>query len=121
MARMDLENKFRGAMLGSAIGELAFGLGDRVALTAAADRRPSILYTDGTAMAIGVAEVLVAHGGLDPETLGRRFHDNYRREPWRGYGRGPPALFASVEREGLSYAATAWRLYGSDGAVTLTW
>ncbi len=88
---MDLEDKFRGAMLGGAlgdaIGELAFGLGDRATLTAAVDRRPSLVYTDDTAMAIGVAEVLVAHGGLDPETLCRRFHDNYRREPWRGYPR----------------------------------
>jgi len=86
---MDPEDKIRGAMLGGAlgdaIGELAFRLGDRAALTAAVDRRPSLVYTDDTAMAIGVAEVLVAHGGLDPETLGRRFHDNYRREPWRGY------------------------------------
>jgi poly(ADP-ribose) glycohydrolase ARH3 len=118
---MDLDNKFRGAMLGGAIGELAFGLDDRAALTAAVDRCPSLVYTDDTTMTIGVAEVLVAHGGLDPETLGRRFHNNYRREPWRDYGPGPPALFALVESEGLSYAATAWRLYGSDGAVTLTW
>ncbi len=120
MARMDFEDKIRGAMLGGAlgdaIGELAFGLGDRAALTAAVDRRPSLVYTDDTAMAIGVAEVLVAHGGLDPETLGRRFHDNYRREPWRGYGPGPPTLFALVERDGLSYAAAARRLYGGEGS-----
>jgi len=82
---MDLEDKFRGAMLGSALGELAFGLGDRAAQTAAVDRRPRLVYTDDTAMAIGVAEVLVAHSGLDPETLGRRFHHNCRREPWRGH------------------------------------
>ncbi len=31
MARMDLDNKFRGAMLGGAIGELAFGLDDHAA------------------------------------------------------------------------------------------
>ncbi len=63
---MDLDNKFRGAMLGGAIGELAFGLDDRAALTAAVDRCPSLVYTDDTTMTIGVAEVLVAHGGLDP-------------------------------------------------------
>ncbi len=117
---MDPEDKIRGAMLGGAlgdaIGELAFRLGDRAALTAAVDRRPSLVYTDDTAMAIGVANVLVAHGDLDPETLGRRFHADYRREPWRGYGPGPPALFALVEREGLSYAATARRLYGGAGS-----
>lgn len=41
MARMELEEKFRGARLGGAlddaIGELAFRLGDRAALTAAID------------------------------------------------------------------------------------
>ena len=108
MARMELEEKLRGARLGGAlgdaIGELAFRLGDRAALTAAVDRRPSLVYTDDTAMAIGVAEVLVAHGGLDPETRGRRFHDNYRREPWRGYrpvapeGRGREPALQTVGR-----------------------
>ncbi len=59
MARMDLDNKFRGAMLDGTISELAFGPDDRAALTAAVDRSPSLVYTDETTMPIGVAEVLV--------------------------------------------------------------
>ena len=31
-------------------------------------------------------------GDLDPQHLGRRFHQNYRREPWRGYASGPPTI-----------------------------
>ena len=104
MAMPDLEAKFLGAMiggaLGDAIGELAFSLTDVPALDAGIAEADVLVYTDDTAMALGLAESLIVCGAVDPQALGRAFHENFRREPWRGYGPGPPSLFASVEREG---------------------
>ena len=120
MATPDLEAKFLGAMiggaLGDAIGELAFSLTDASALDAGIAEADVLVYTDDTAMALGLAESLIACGAVEPQALGRAFHENFRREPWRGYGPGPPSLFASVEREGLRYADAARALYGGEGS-----
>ena len=119
--KSDLTGKFLGCMLGSAlgdaIGELAFGLPDRAKLMAEVDRISTLTYTDDTAMAIGIAESLAQHGSLDQQRLGRQFHDNYRREPWRGYAAGPPSLFALVERNGVPYAEVARQLFGGEGSM----
>ncbi|MEE8272643.1 MAG: ADP-ribosylglycohydrolase family protein [Alphaproteobacteria bacterium] len=121
MAKLDLTSKFLGAMVGSAlgdaIGELAFTVPSEDRLRATVDATDRLVYTDDTAMAIGLAESLTEIGDVDPQHLGRRFHDNYAREPWRGYAAGPPTLFAAVAREGGSYVETARRLYGGDGSL----
>ena len=101
MARdMDLEGKFRGGLLGTgvgdAIGELAFGHPTKGDLTAEVEARGELVYTDDTAMAIGLAESLVEREGLDQAHLGETFRVNYRREPWRGYASGPPRDRKSV-------------------------
>ena len=77
-------------------------------------------YTDDTAMAIGLAESLIARGRIDQQRLGDRFRINYDREPWRGYATGPPAIFMMVEQRGLSYVEASQRvgaaLYGAQGS-----
>jgi len=119
--RDQIESKFMGAMVGSAlgdaIGEIAFIEQGRDRLLQAVEGAGELSYTDDTAMAIGLAESLIEQRGLDPEALGRRFHENYRREPWRGYGAGPPTIFRTVEREGNSYTAAAQRLFGGEGSA----
>ncbi|MEE9274641.1 MAG: ADP-ribosylglycohydrolase family protein [bacterium] len=117
---VDLRSKFLGGMVGSAlgdaIGEIAFRLPDRERLLGALARRETLVYTDDTAMAIGLAESLRERGEIDPARLGEVFRGNYEREPWRGYAMGPPALFDLVRRTGVSYTAAAASLFGGSGS-----
>ncbi len=118
--RVDLRDKFLGGMvggaLGDAIGELAFRRPTRQSLLSEIEDRQTLVYTDDTAMAIGLAESLVEVGGLDQQHLGDTFRANYRREPWRGYASGPPTVFSRVEREGMTYQEAARTLYDGDGS-----
>jgi poly(ADP-ribose) glycohydrolase ARH3 len=118
---MDLRVKFRGAMLGSglgdALGELAFYCGDKNRLLASILQRDILTYTDDTAMALALAESLTAVGDVDEERLGRTFHEHFTREPWRGYGPGPPVIFMRVASKGLSYTEAARALYDGQGSL----
>ncbi len=121
MSAFDPNDKFLGCLLGSAlgdaIGELAFAQASEPALRDQVAAADLLIYTDDTAMAIGLAQSLAEVGDLDPQHLGRRFHENFQAEPWRGYGPGPPRLFAQVAREGAAYAEVARRLYGGEGSL----
>jgi len=116
-----LRKKFLGGMIGSAlgdaIGEMAFRYPDRQLLITQIIHRPELTYTDDTAMAIGLAESIKRLGRIDEKDLGETFHRNYRREPWRGYGPGPPTIFALVERLGISYGEAARNLFGGAGSL----
>jgi poly(ADP-ribose) glycohydrolase ARH3 len=119
-AAVDLKSRFLGGMLGSAlgdaIGELAFFHGTREALRAKIAQTSTLVYTDDTAMAIGLAEAISQVGRLDQQLVGDSFRANFRREPWRGYASGPPTLFALVERQGLPYTQAARGLFGGQGS-----
>ena len=112
--------KFLGGMvgtgLGDAIGEMAFRSPGEETLRAQVAQIDSFLYTDDTAMAIGLAESIVRAGGLDPQDLGDTFRANFMREPWRGYASGPPNVFSRVERYGMPYAEAAKGLFGGQGS-----
>jgi len=115
-----LKSKFLGGMVGSAlgdaIGELAFrGLGE-AGLRSAIGQRDSLIYTDDTAMAIGLAESIIQVGRLDGQHLGDTFRANFKQEPWRGYALGPPTVFSLVERHGMSYSEAAGNLFGGQGS-----
>jgi poly(ADP-ribose) glycohydrolase ARH3 len=118
--RTDRLDKFIGGMIGSAlgdaIGELAFYRPTKAGLLSEVDRRERLVYTDDTAMAIGLAESIAAVGGLDQDHLGDTFRDNFLREPWRGYAVGPPTIFAEAEQSGISYAEAAGMLFGGQGS-----
>jgi poly(ADP-ribose) glycohydrolase ARH3 len=117
---IDLKSKFLGGMVGSAlgdaIGELAFrGLGE-ARLRAAITQVEALIYTDDTAMAIGLAESITQVGRLDGQHLGDTFRANFRQEPWRGYASGPPTIFRLVERRGMSYSEVARSLFDGQGS-----
>ncbi len=118
---MDLATKFLGGMIGSALGdalgELAFRYGDKNRLLAAISARDILSYTDDTAMALALAESLTSVGDIDEEQLGRTFHEHFTREPWRGYGPGPPAIFARVTNTRMSYTEAAQALYDGQGSL----
>ena len=49
------------------------------------------------------------------DALGAAFANAYSDEPWRGYGAGPPRVFAMVSRGAM--AGAAWGLAGVPGAL----
>ncbi len=117
---IDLEKKYLGGMIGSAlgdaIGEMAFRYRKKKALDSRLDALEEFHYTDDTAMALGLAESLINKGGLDQTDLGARFHQNYLSQPWRGYGPGPPTLFRMVENSRISYVEAAKSLFQDQGS-----
>jgi poly(ADP-ribose) glycohydrolase ARH3 len=105
-----------GSALGDAIGELAFHNTNIERLSYKLDLVKELIYTDDTAMAIGIAESLIVRGHLDPEHLGEIFQKNFRREPWRGYASGPPTIFTAVAQKGTTYVEAAKSLFGGRGS-----
>jgi len=120
MKAIDLQSRFLGGMVGSAlgdaIGELAFRTMDETALRSSVEMAGTLTFTDDTAMAIGLAESITQMGYLDEQHLGDTFKVNFNREPWRGYASGPPTLFAMVDRQGVAYTAAARSLFGGQGS-----
>lgn len=115
-----LESKFTGGMVGSslgdAIGELAFSYRSEPELRAEIGRLDRLVYTDDTAMSVGLAQSITGIGRLDERHAGNIFRANFNREPWRGYAPGPPTIFDLVEKYGLSYSEAAGRLFGGQGS-----
>ena len=117
----DIESKYLGGMIGSAlgdaIGELAFLYRKKEDLCAQLDRLKEFRYTDDSAMAIGLAESIIKKGCLDQQDLGETFRKNFHKEPWRGYASGPPTIFSMVEQLGITYAEAAQTLFGGAGSL----
>lgn len=105
-----------GSALGDAIGELAFWSPEEASLRSQITRLDRLVYTDDTAMTIGLAESILQVGHLDPQNLGDTFRANYEREPWRGYASGPPTIFKAVAEGGISYSEAAGSLFGGQGS-----
>lgn len=105
-----------GSALGDAIGELAFRYRDKEILCRKLENLKELTYTDDTAMAIGLAESITKMGYLDQYDLGEKFRSNFNREPWRGYGPGPPTIFSLVDRTGMSCVEAAQTLFWGQGS-----
>jgi len=117
MAKDALRSKFLGSLIGTGVGD-ALGAGlegrrrvDQAEVRAVAERRGTLIYTDDTHMMIGIAESLIAKKGFDGEHMTHRFMENYSREPYRGYGPGPPRVFSLI-KAGEAWDKAAERLYG---------
>ncbi len=73
------------------------------------------MWTDDTAMAISIYEILDAWGGIDPERLARVFADRYYRDPARGYGGAAHNILSSIAA-GDSYEVAAGRVFDGQGS-----
>jgi poly(ADP-ribose) glycohydrolase ARH3 len=117
---ISLQSKFIGSMLGSAIGdaigELAFFYPEKGSLDEILKRIEKLIYTDDTAMALGLAESLIQKKCVDQKHLGDTFSRNFFLEPWRGYASGPPQIFFIVREKGISYVEAAKSLFGGKGS-----
>jgi ADP-ribosylglycohydrolase len=114
-----------GLSVGDAFGETMFGdpreVAKRVAKRLIATRRPW-RWTDDTAMALSIVEVLGRFDGIDPDALADAFARRWSKDPNRGYGLG--AYFADdldrVRAEALRSAEpTHTHPDGAAGAVAV--
>jgi ADP-ribosylglycohydrolase len=68
-------------------------------------------YTDDTAMALGIFEVLDRHGTIEQDDLARRFASRWQAAPWRGYGAGARRLLSQIVG-GIDWRYAAGSLFG---------
>ena len=105
MARARLS--LAGLSLGDAFGEQFFGHHAREILQPRRELPPGLWpWTDDTAMALSIVDVLAARGGIDQDDLAARFASRFAVDPTRGYGPGTAVLLDAVA------AGASWR----DGA-----
>ena len=110
------KSKFLGCLVGAAIGD---GLGARREgrgmarsedVDSLAEELEQLIYTDDTHMTIGIAESLIESKGFNGEHMAQTFIKNYKSEPWRGYGPGPPRIFSMI-KAGEAWYSAANKLY----------
>ncbi|HWJ07082.1 MAG TPA: ADP-ribosylglycohydrolase family protein [Steroidobacteraceae bacterium] len=113
-ARASLE----GLSLGDAFGEQFFRPVDaaRALIAARTLPEPPWPYTDDTAMAISVVEVLAECGGIDQDRLASRFADRHSVDPARGYGRGAHEILQSIAA-GMHWRVAARNLFEGRGSM----
>ncbi len=72
-------------------------------------------WTDDTAMALSIVDVLAARSGIDPALLAAQFARRYHADPARGYGRGAHEVLAEIGN-GVPYDAAARMLFKGEGS-----
>ncbi len=114
-ARVALE----GLSVGDAFGEQFLHAGPAArsmrsaARSAPVDRR--WMWTDDTAMALSIVEVLAGRAGIDEAELAQAFARRYVLDPARGYGSGAHKVLAEIA-QGVPYATAAAALFAGQGS-----
>jgi poly(ADP-ribose) glycohydrolase ARH3 len=115
-----LGDRFRGALLGTAIGDALGAPVEGIKQVPSSfleelDHRRNLTYTDDTAMTLGVGRSLVEKGGFDGDHMAHTLAAGFAAEPWRGYGAGPPIVFARLH-QGTSWEQAANALFNGAGS-----
>jgi ADP-ribosylglycohydrolase len=72
-------------------------------------------WTDDTAMAVGIFEVLEQRGTVDQDALARRFASRWQAAPWRGYGAGAARLLSQIS-VGFEWRIAGTAMFGGQGS-----
>lgn len=112
-ARISLQ----GLAVGDAFGEQFFGppgfVQERLA------RRevpfPTWPYTDDTAMAMSVVDILEQYGGIEQDALVKMFVERHEEDPNRGYGAGVRQLLRAIAG-GVSWREVVTASFGGQGS-----
>lgn len=72
-------------------------------------------WTDDTAMAIEIVNVLASHGEIEQDALARAFASRYIAEPERGYGPGQHKLMREIDR-GADWQIASRDLFRGEGS-----
>lgn len=112
-ARLSLD----GLSVGDAYGQRFFKPDEIVEGLIASRAEPAAPWgwTDDTAMALGVVEVLLRHGRVEQDDLAETFARNYMNDRHRGYGAGQHRLLTEVH-EGKRWQDATHRLFGGMGS-----
>jgi ADP-ribosylglycohydrolase len=102
-----------GLSVGDALGQTCFHPDNYGALVEdpRATARSPWPWTDDTAMALGILEVLDRYGRVDQDDLAATFARRFGAEPHRGYGGGAVRLLGAI-RDGADWRAAAGALFG---------
>jgi ADP-ribosylglycohydrolase len=102
-----------GLSVGDALGQTCFHSDNYGALVEdpRATARGPWEWTDDTAMALGILEVLDRHGRIEQDDLAATFARRFDAEPHRGYGGGAVRLLGAI-RDGAEWRAAAAALFG---------
>lgn len=73
-------------------------------------------FTDDTAMALSIRDVLAAHGRIDQDALATRFAQRFVQEPRRGYGSGSFRLLQKLAA-GADWRSEAKALFHGQGSL----
>lgn len=113
-ARLSLD----GLSVGDAFGERFFGPhGSSVLrISARATPPPPWRYTDDTAMALSLVEVLERFGCVNQDELARAFARRYAKEPDRGYGGAAHRILGSIA-DGLDWRIASPLAFGGAGSM----
>jgi hypothetical protein len=101
-----------GLAVGDAFGAMLDGYGADFARRAALrliSRKLPWRWTDDTAMALSIVELLERDGTIHADVLARAFVRRFEQEPDRGYGAGAYGLLSRVSMGASSAAADSWR------------
>ncbi|MFO0801688.1 MAG: ADP-ribosylglycohydrolase family protein [Gemmataceae bacterium] len=106
-----------GLSVGDALGETCFHPDNSKALledprATAAGPWP---WTDDTAMALSIFDVLEEHGRIHQDVLAKRFAARFAAEPWRGYGGGAFRMLGAVVG-GADWRDAVQSMFGGQGS-----
>lgn len=107
-----------GLSVGDAFGETFFAPAGAV-VKRFMDRRPAPapwFWTDDTAMALGIVEVLARRGGIDQDDLAATFARNHSRDPMRGYGAGARIILRQIEL-GMTWRSATRGAFNGQGSL----
>jgi len=113
-ARLALE----GLSIGDAFGERFFvspSLVESLILERAIPAAPWV-WTDDTAMALSIFELLREEGRIDRDSLARRFGERYRRDPARGYGGTAHGILTAIA-QGEEWREVAASVFDGQGSM----
>jgi poly(ADP-ribose) glycohydrolase ARH3 len=117
---IDIDSKFLGAMVGSALGDaagyMAYRYPQRDDLLGKIEAVERLTYTADTVMAVAMAETLIENGGIETRKLGDNFVRHFANKPWQRQGAEPPEIYRIVEQEGVDYVYAARRLFEGEGS-----
>ncbi len=113
-ARLALE----GLSVGDAFGERFFGVPGLAVMRIARREVPRSpwFWTDDTAMALSIFEVLRERGAIDEDLLARRFAERYARDPVRGYGGTAHSILSEIAN-GAPWQSVAREAFGGQGSM----
>ncbi|RMG16745.1 MAG: ADP-ribosylglycohydrolase family protein [Planctomycetota bacterium] len=104
-----------GLSVGDAFGERFLEPGGIARLARRELAPPPWRWTDDTAMALSVVEVLCAEGRIEPDALARAFARRYATDPRRGYGRAAHGILRAIGA-GVPWREASAAPFGGQGS-----